>query len=426
VFTGIADDVFVSVAMAEYVRGEDSRTVRYATRQPILADDETVIGYQLLFRTDVVSHFAWKEAEGASRAAIEMSSLLGLNVLCDNRLAFIHCTRDILLEKYLSFLPATKVVAEIGRELLPDSPIKDACKALKNAGYKIALDGFTVDDPRKSLIDIADFLTVDIKRASGEDILHVTRTYGNRSVGLLAENVETREEFEFAQKAGFHYFKGYFFRKPEMMRARGVRSNRATYLRLLQAVSEPELKWGEIEGLIKKDPALYYRLLRYLNSANFGLRGEISSVNQAFAILGEKELRRWCRLAGAFELSGDRPSDLVRSAMVRARFGELVQNQVEHGGTDLFLVGLLSLMDAILQIPMGLVIDGLQLDSDSTAILVDSDGPLLPVFRLIWALERGSWGAVVLACEQLELSEEFVAEAFSNAMGWAQSISAGI
>jgi c-di-GMP-related signal transduction protein len=412
--------------MGEYVSGDESRTVRYATRQPILADDETVIGYQLLFRTDVVSHFAWRETEGASRAAIEMSSLLGLNVLCDNRLAFIHCTRDILLEKYLSFLPATKVVAEIGRDLLPDTSIKEACKALKNAGYKIAFDGFTVDDPRTPFIDIADFLTVDIKHASEEDILHVTRTYGDQSVGLLAENVETREEFESAQRAGFHYFKGYFFRKPEMMRAQGVRSNRVTYLRLLQAVSKPEMQWGEIEGLIKKDPALYYRLLRYLNSANFGLRGEVTSVNQALTILGEKELRRWCHLAGAFELSGDRPSDLVRSALVRARFGELVQSQVEHGAADLFLVGLLSLMDAILQIPMGLVIDGLQLDSESTAMLVDSDGPLLPLFRLLWALERGSWGAVVLACEQLDLSEEFVAQAFSNAMEWAQSISEGM
>jgi EAL and modified HD-GYP domain-containing signal transduction protein len=412
--------------MDGYSGEDDARSVRYATRQPILAADETVIGYKFLFRSDVVSHFAWKECEGASRAAIEISSLLGLNVLCDNRLAFIQCTRDVLLEKYLTFFPANKVVAQIGRKVLPDGAVEEACRALKVAGYKFEFDEFTARDPRESIIDLADFLAVDIKQVSWEDILRVTKTYGNQSLGLLAENVETREEFEYAQKGGFHYFKGYFFRKPEMIRTRAVPANRLTYLRLPQAVSRPEMQWDEIENLIKKDAALYLRLLRYLNSSIFGIRGEVRSVNQALTILGENELRRWCRLAGAFELSGDRPSDLILAALVRARFGELVENRVEHGPADLFLVGRLSLMDAILQILMSLVIDGLPLDADSTAMLVDNAGPLLPLYRLIWALEYGAWGAVVRVCDQLGLSEESVAEAFSNAMGWAQSMTSAL
>jgi EAL and modified HD-GYP domain-containing signal transduction protein len=373
----------------------------------------------------VVSHFAWNNSEGTSRTAIEISSLLGLNVLCDNRLAFIHCTRDVLLEDYLSFLPAAKVVAEVGGEVAPDESILKAIHELKRRGYKIALDDFTIDDPRAPLLDLADFLTVDIQQTSWDDILRLTRSYGNQSLGLLAENVEAWHEFEQALKAGFHYFQGFFFRKPEMMRTRGIPSNRVTYLRLLRAVSRPEMQWDEIEDLIKKDAALYYRLLRYLNSAAFGIRGEIRSVNQALTVLGENELRRWCRLAGVFELSGERPSDLVLAALVRARFGELMQDRVEHGKADLFLLGLLSLMDAILQIPMSLVIDGLPLDADSTAMLADNAGPLLPFYRLVWALEHGVWGAVVRACDHLELPEEFVAEAFSSAMGWAQSMTSG-
>jgi EAL and modified HD-GYP domain-containing signal transduction protein len=408
--------------MDDYTGVDGERPVRYAARQPILAADETVIGYKLLFRTDVVSHFAWNNSEGTSRTAIEISSLLGLNVLCDNRLAFIRCTRDILLEDFLSFLPATKVVAEIGRAVGPDAAIRQAILELKRRGYKIALDGFVIDDSRVPLLDLSDFLTVDIQQTSWEDILCLTRSYGNQSLGLLADNVETWHEFEHALKAGFHYFQGFFFRRPEMMSTRGIPSNRVTYLRMLQAVSRPEMQWDEIEDLIKKDAALYYRLLRYLNSAAFGIRGEVRSVNQALTILGENELRRWCRLAGAFELSGERPSDLVLAALVRARFGELMQDHVEHGAADLFLLGLLSLMDAILQIPMSLVIDGLSLDADSTVMLVDNAGPLLPLYRLVWALERGAWGAVVRACDQLGLREEDVAESFSSAMGWAQSM----
>lgn len=412
--------------MDEYSRVGGERPVRYAARQPILAADETVIGYKLLFRTDVASHFSWSNSEGTSRSAIEISSLLGLNVLCDNRLAFIHCTRDVLLEDYLSFLPAAKVVAEIGREVAPDESILRAVRELKGRGYKIALDGFAIDDPRRPLLDLADFLTVDIQQTSWEEILRLTRGFGNHSLGLLAENVETWQEFEQSLQAGFHYFQGFFFRKPEMLRTPGISSNRLTYLRLLRAVSRPEMQWDEIEDLIKKDAALYYRLLRYLNSAAFGIRGEIRSVNQALTVLGENELRRWCRLAGVFELSGGRPSDLVLAALVRARFGELMQDRVEHEKADLFLLGLLSMMDAILQIPMSLVIDGLPLDADSTAMLVDNTGPLLPFYRLIWALEHGAWGAVVRACDQLELREESVAEAFSSAMEWAQSMKSGV
>ncbi len=399
-----------------------STLARVATRQPVLAADETVIGYKLLFRTDVVRHFAWNESDGASRAAIEISSLLGLNVLCDRRLAFIGCTREILLDKYLSFLPADKVVAVLGSEIVPDTAVEEACRGLKRAGYRIAFDRFTPNDPRERLIDLADFLSMDIKQTRWKEILQVIETYGNQRLGLLAESVETRHEFEYAQKVGFHYFQGYFFRKPEVMRTNGVPSNRILYLQILQAVAKPDLRWAEIENLIKKDAALYYRLLRYLNSAAFGVRGEVRSVSQALVLLGENDLRRWCRLAGAFELSGDRPSDLILSALVRARFGELLQNKIDHGDADLFLVGLLSLMDAILQIPMRAVLDGLPLDPDSVAMLLDNSGPLLPFYRLVWALERGAWGAVVRACSQLGFSEECVADSFSNAMGWAHSV----
>ena len=224
---------------------------------------------------------------------------------------------------------------------------------------------------------------------------------------------------------GFHYFQGYFFRKPELLQTQSVPTNRILYLRLLQALSRRDLDWDEVEDLIKKDAALYYRLLRYLNSPLFGIRGEIRSVGQAVVLLGEDELRRWCRLAGAFELSAGRPSDLILSALVRARFGELLQHRVEHGDSDLFLVGLLSLMDSILQIPMRVVLEGLPLDTDSAALLLDNSGPLLPFQRLVWALEHGAWGAVIRACHQLNLPEEHIAECFSNAMLWAQSVTSG-
>jgi EAL and modified HD-GYP domain-containing signal transduction protein len=335
--------------MHKQLSEEDARPVRYAARQPVLAPDETVIGYKLLFRSGVADHFAWNHSEGASRTAIEISSLLGLKVLSDNRLAFIRCTRDVLLENHLTFLPADAVVAEIGRDIPSDAAVEEACRRLRKAGYRISLDEFTVDDPRTPLAEHADFLSVDLQQTTWEDVLRIAHGYRQCDLGLLAQNVDSRQEFESAQRAGFHYFQGFFFRKPEMLRTRSMPSNRIAFLRLLQAVSKPDLDWDEVEDLIKRDAPLYFRLLRYINSAIFGVRGEVRSVHQALVLLGESELRRWCRLAGAFELSADRPSDLLLSALVRARFGELMQDRIEQVTSDLFLLGLLSLMDAILQ-----------------------------------------------------------------------------
>lgn len=420
----IADDVCRGVTMGD-CREDEERPVRYAARQPILAIDETVIGYKLLFRTDVVNHFSVQDANCASRTAIDASSLLGLDVLCDNRLAFISCTRDVLLENSLAFLPADKVVAEIRTGVTADEAVEDACRDLKNAGFKIALDDFAANDPREPLTHFADFIKVDIRHRPWEDIQRIARTHGNHSFGLVADKVETWEEFDHTRQAGFQFFQGYFFRKPETMRTRVATSNRTIYLRLLRAISRPEMDWREVEELIKKDAALYFRLLRYLNSAALGIRSEVRSVNQALNYLGENELRRWCRLAGAFEMSKHRPSDLMLSALVRAQFGELMASKVEHGDADLFLVGLLSMMDAILEIPMSAVIDGLALDLESVALLQENHGPLQPIYELIWALERGVWRSVLRICNALKLDEREVAKAYTSAMEWAQSVTAG-
>ena len=217
----------------------------------------------------------------------------------------------------------------------------------------IALDDFAVDDPREPLAAMADMIKVDVRTTSVEDCVAMVRRYAPKRCRMLAEKVETQEEFLTAKKAGFSYFQGYFFRRPELMQAREIPANRVNYLRLLQAISRPELEPRELEDAIKGEASLCYRLLRYLNSAAFGFRSEIKSIRHALAILGEREVRRWLRLVATLSAGQNKPSDLVLSALVRARFCELLTPKVKHGESDLFLVGLLSLMDAILELAHG-------------------------------------------------------------------------
>jgi len=401
---------------------QDSRPARFAARMPILSTGEKVFGYKLLFRSDVNNYFPLVEGDVASRGVIDMSSLIGLNTLSNNLPAFIVTTRDILVRQYLALLPAGKVIAEIPDSVPADAEVVLACKKLKEAGCKIALSNFRAGDARKELEEIADFLKVDIKMSTLADVATLTGCYRGRSPQLIAEKVETREDFEFCKAGGFSFVEGYFFRKPEMMRARGAQSNSTVYLRLLAAISRADLDWKELEEIVKSDPMLYYRLLRYLNSAIFGLEGEVRTVGQALTFLGEKEIRRWCQLSGMLELSKNKPSDLALAALVRARFAELIGAKVDCGDSNLFQVGLLSLMDAILEIPMREVLAGLPIDASARTVLLEDAGPLSPVYDLMLAVEAGVWPRIAALASQLGIAQEFLAQSQLNAMEWAQSI----
>ena len=405
---------------------DDVRPVRFATRQPILAADETVIGYKLLFRTDVARLFSVHAEEGAARRTIDMSTLLGLDVLCDHRLAFIGCDRDILLGQGLAFLPANRVIAEIERQVGVDEAVSQACCELKNAGYRIAINDFTADDPRQAILHLADYLKVDLSHGGWEEIPELLGPDHWKNAVLIATNVESREDFDLARRKGFQLFQGFFFRKPESLRTRTAPTNRIIYLRLLQAVMRAELDWDRVEELIKSDPTLYYRLLRFLNSPLFGIRGEVRTVRQAFTLLGDDELRRWCRLAGMFEMSKGRPGELLLSALVRARFAELLGSQLEHQGVDLFLLGVLSMMDAILELPMSAVIEGLPLDESARRLLLEHDGGLAGLYRLVSEVEAGAWNLVLKSCAELGIAQDFAASCYSEAMAWAQSLAATV
>jgi EAL and modified HD-GYP domain-containing signal transduction protein len=210
-----------------------------------------------------------------------------------------------------------------------------------------------------------------------------------------------------------------------MLQAREIPKNRVNYLRLLQAISEAEIEFKVIDGIIKGEPSLCYRLLRYLNSAAFGFSSEIQSVKHGLSILGEREVRRWVRMVAALGAGQDKPSDLVLSAMVRARYCELLEAKVPHGQSDLFLFGLLSLMDAILEIPMGVVLEGISLDRETRAVLLGQKSQLDLVYRLMLAQEAADWPKLSELCAQLNLPESFATECYWKAMQWGREMTAG-
>jgi c-di-GMP-related signal transduction protein len=398
---------------------------RFVARQPILTKDEKVFGYELLFRDGVENFFCSADPEAASRSTLDTSMLMGLDVLCDGRRAFINCTHEMLLKDYVTLVPSNQTVVEILETVPPDDLVMAACQRLKEAGYMIALDDFAIDDPRAPLTEVADIIKVDLKRTTPAECAAMIKRYGPWRCRMLAEKVETREEFVAASKAGFVYFQGYFFRRPEVLATHEVPANRINYVRMLQTVSKPELDPREIEDAIKSEASLCYRLLRYLNSAVFGFANEIHSVRHALAMLGEREVRRWVRLVVTLAAGQGKSSELVLSALVRARFCELLSPKIQHGESDLFLLGLLSMMDAILEIPMPEVLDRVPIDQETKALLLGGTGRLRPLYQLMLARESGDWQNTAELSKSLHLSDGEVAEAYWSAMQWARQVSAG-
>jgi c-di-GMP-related signal transduction protein len=402
-----------------------SQRLRYVARQPIFDREKRVFGYELLFRDGVENAFTSCDADMASRATLDRSLLVGLDMLCDGKRAFVNCTRDTLIKGLVTLLPATSTVVEILESVPPDPDVISAIERLKEAGYQIALDDFVMGDPREPLVEIADIIKVDLRLTTGADRATMVKRYGPWKRRMLAEKVETPEDFAAAQEEGFVYFQGYFFRKPEMVSTHEMPANRLNYLRMMQAVSSPDLDLERLEELIKGEPSICYRLLRYLNSAAFGFRSEIHSVKHALAILGEREMRRWVRLVAAVGAGQDSSSDVLLSSLVRARFCELLAPKAKHGDSDLFLMGLLSLIDVMLEMPMASLLEMIPLDKETKAVLLGQPSLLRPVHQLMLAHESGEWEAAAQLAQSLRLDREETAGMYLQAQQWAREVSLG-
>jgi c-di-GMP-related signal transduction protein len=422
-FRDVADRQQVTAPVPAHAPVIPKPGTSFVARQPIVTGDEKVFGYELLFRDGIEDYFRSSDPESASRSTLDTSMLMGLDILCDGRRAFINCTREVLLKDYITLLPSAQTVVEILETVVPDDLVMAACQRLKEAGYMVALDDFSVNDPRECMTDMADIIKVDMRETSADDAAAMVKRYGPWRSRMLAEKVETREEFVAAKKAGFIYFQGYFFRRPELMQAREIPANRFNYLRMLQEVSKPELDPKAVESVLKSEASLCYRLLRYLNSAMFGFSTEIHSIRHALTMMGEREARRWIRLVATLGAAQQKTSDLVLSALVRAHFCELLAPKIPHGDSDLFFLGLLSMMESILETPIAQILENVPVDQETKAVLLGGASRLRPLYQLMLARESGDWASTAELAKQLHLTESEVAENYWLAMQWAREVS---
>ena len=398
----------------------------FVARQPIFDRHQVVHAYELLFRSGLENVFDQTRAATATSELINNGFFaIGADRLLAGRRAFINFTRKLLLEDCAALFPPQSIVIEVLESVELDAEIVDCCRQLKSRGYVLALDDVADPAACQPLVGVADILKIDYATTSPSGRETLVKLY-RKKARLLAEKIETLEQFEEARKLGYDYFQGFFFGRPKIVTGHGIPGNKLHYLRLLAEVNRRELRLPKIEHLISQDVSLTYKLFLYMNSAAFGWRARIRSVRQALALLGEDQLRTWVSAIAVSAMAKDKPAELVVNSMVRARFCEslapaagLVDRQ-----SDLFLMGMFSHLNAMLDRPMDELLKEIDLPGDVRHVLVDRGGiadRLASVYDLVLAYEGASWETLSPAAASLGCAEGLIPELYTGAVNWAHT-----
>ncbi len=395
----------------------------FTARQPILDVNKEVIAYELLFRDSLKNVFPDVGGNEATLKMVEGLQLnLGLDTLTQNKQAFINFTEETLLEGFPHMLPKEQVVVEVLEDVTPGKRMLCAVQELKREGYTIALDDYEHAPVWRHFYPYTDIIKIDWRASSIDTIKQIIEDIKDfPKIKLLAEKVETHEEFELAKSLGFAYFQGYFFSKPEVMQSRSLLSSQMALAELMAEMAEVEPDINMIVHAFESDVNLSFKLLRYSQSPIFKRRNEITNIKQAIVAIGQQELRRFVSLLFTAQFSSGKPAELTTMSLVRARFCESVAklpSQKEEPASA-FLVGLLSLLDAMLDTDLVELLEKLPLAETIKAPLCNDEGKLASYLHLCHAFEAANWANAGLLADQIAADFDQTAECYLEAVKWA-------
>ena len=397
----------------------------FVARQPILDRTQKVFAYELLFRSGYKNFFDCPDRDLASSKVISNSFFsMGIETITGGKKAFVNITKNVLLHEYITILPRESTVIELLEEIEPDEQVVASCKKLKKQGFILALDDFVYNDKLTSLIDLADIIKVDFLATEVKERGKIVQRCGTKGIKFVAEKVETHAEFQQAMAMGYTYFQGYFFSKPTILSRKDIPSFKLHYLRILQEINHPELDFNRIEEIIKRDISITYKLLKYANSAAFAGRCQIHSIRRALVRLGGDNIKKIISIIALTGMGTDKPDELLTTSIVRAKFCELLSPLIglEDRSSELFLLGMFSLIDAIMDQPLSDIMTEIPLSSDIKNALSGTKNQLRDAYEFIVAYEKGDW-KVVSARQILPVSKEKeIPNIYFKSIEWANQI----
>ena len=394
----------------------------FIARQPIFDTQKNVVAYELLFRSPGAVTATHTDDTAATRAVLSNAFLMmGIDSLTDGQRAFVNFGTATLLDQVPQLLPANILTVEILETVEPTQEVINACALLKKAGYTLALDDFEPDKAQIPLILLADIIKVDFRSPKSMQGRQFAERLCPGRIRYLAEKVETEAEFRQALADGYTLFQGYFFSRPAILSQKSIPVNHMHYLQLLNQLYTADFDVERFEQLIKRDLSLSLQFLKYINSAFFGFRVPVQSIRHAAALLGQQGLAKWISLVALRNLAQEQPPELLRTAVVRARFSELLIQHRPHPGIPqdhFFLVGLFSLLEAFLQKPLADVLEQLPLARSVKDALAGRPNPLRQVLDLVIAYEQGNWEQVLAVGEAVQLPHDAIVNAYFDALLW--------
>lgn len=409
----------------------DSLNIALA-RQPIFDRADRLVAYELLYR-DRPPENRVVDLHGTSPTRMSSDTItrtfmgMGLGRVTGGKRAFVNVDRRMLLDGSIGVLDPRSVVLELLETIAGDADTVAACEALVGRGYTLALDDFVYHPSYEPLLRLATIVKVDVLGRADDELRPLLARLRPFGVRCLAERVETAAVHARCAALGFELFQGYFYARPELLSGREVPVQQANLIRLLNLLRDPETAEARIEAVFRADVSLAYKLLRIVNSAGVGValgRVGIDSIGHAIRLLGRGVLHRWLSLllVSSFATATGVRSELVATALLRARMGELLAEATgrRREAGALFIAGLFSLLDALMRVPMAEILSDLQLAPELHDALLRREGPYAPLLRLVEAFEGGRWDDVGAAAEGLGLSLAALTELYAQAAEWAR------
>ena len=397
-------------------------------RQPILDRNQQLVAYELLFRSGGKNSAQVVDNLSATSSVISHAFVdIGIDSVLGNCRGFINCDEALLLSDILEILPPQKIVLEVLETVEITPEIIERCRDFKERGFTLALDDFVnYADKFRPLLDLVEIVKVDLQPLDNAGLRETTTKLRQWHVQLLAEKVETRELADVCLGLGYNLFQGYYFARPTIVAGRRLEHSHFALMRLLNLIVD-DAETRDIEAVFKQEPGLAVNLMRLTNSAATGLQTRITSLRNAITVLGRRPLQRWLQLLLYTSAKGGLANPLLQLAATRGRLMELLTAKLENRKPDLeeraFMTGIMSLMPALMSIPMEEILKGLKLDSEVQSALESGSGVLGNLLGLALALESADADDCHDRLETLPgLDHTKVNASLAEALAWAAAI----
>jgi len=407
------------VKIAPGTAAKELQMEAFVARHPIFDEANKVYGYDLEFRSGFAAFYDTaadekEEVDLQLRASFEGFAGLGK--------AHVLIPGDLLRKEVPARLPAETLIVGLPADLPAEPELIQACRKLRQTGYELSLDDVGPARCQGPLLELAGIARLDTRMAAPGERQELCDKLIPRGIRILAKNVDTPEALAEAKEAGCRYFQGEYFRKPVIRPGKEVTTTELNYLRVLNEVNKPELAYDELDALIKQDVSIAYKLLRFINSAWYGLKIEVKSIRHALVLLGPAEVRVWASLLVLRDMGRQKPEELFRRCLARARMAELMAPfaGLEARAAELFLTGMFSLVDALTDCPMEDVLAGLPVSRPIKAALLCQTGQFAAVYQTVLSYELGEWDLLSASAAAIPIDENALPQIATESRKWAE------